>query len=74
MSAAEDLIEAVLKLDHEERAKLLEAVSASLEREGLGDEWEETIARRVDEIESGRVLPVDGEEVFRRLGQRYGDQ
>lgn len=74
MSAAEQLIEAALKLNHEDRAKLVEAVAASLEGEDLGDEWEETLARRVAELESGRVLAVAGEEVFRKLGQRYGDK
>lgn len=70
MSAAEQLIEAALKLNHEDRARLVEAVAASLE--GLGEEWEQTIARRVAELEDGSVLPVPGEEVFRKLGQRFG--
>lgn len=74
MSAAEQLIEAALKLNHEDRAKLVEAVAASLEGEGLGEEWEQTIARRVAELEDGSVLPVAGEEVFRKLGQRFGDK
>jgi putative addiction module component (TIGR02574 family) len=74
MSAAEQLIEAALKLNHEERAKLVEAVSASLEGESLGDEWEETLARRVAELDSGSVAPVPGELVFQKLGQRFGDK
>ncbi|OQX66563.1 MAG: hypothetical protein B6A08_19830 [Sorangiineae bacterium NIC37A_2] len=74
MSAAEQLIEAALKLNHEDRAKLVEAVAASLEGEGLGEEWEQTIARRIAELEDGSVLPVAGEEVFRKLGQRFGDK
>jgi putative addiction module component (TIGR02574 family) len=66
MSAAE-LIEAALKLNHEDRAKLVEAVSASLEGESLGEEWEDTIARRVADLDSGRVVPIPGEQVFQRL-------
>lgn len=72
MSAAEQLIEAALKLNHDDRAKLVEAVGASLEGESLGDEWEETIARRVSDLDAGGVVPVPGDEVFQKLEQRFG--
>jgi putative addiction module component (TIGR02574 family) len=74
MSAAEQLIEAALKLNPEDRAKLVEAVAASLEGESLGDEWEDTIARRVADLDSGSVVPVPGEQVFQRLERRFGDK
>jgi putative addiction module component (TIGR02574 family) len=74
MLPAEQIIEAALKLSHDERAKLVEAVSASLEGESLGTEWEDAIARRVTELDSGKVLPIPGDVVFQKLGQRFGDK
>jgi putative addiction module component (TIGR02574 family) len=71
MSAAE-LIEAALKMNHEDRAQLLEAVSASLEGESLCEEWEDAIARRVADLDSDRVVPVPGEQVFQELAKRFG--
>jgi putative addiction module component (TIGR02574 family) len=66
MSAAEELIEAALKLPQDERAKLLEIVSASLDGAGLGEEWEAEIKRRAHDLDSGRVAPVAGDDVFQR--------
>jgi putative addiction module component (TIGR02574 family) len=72
MSAAEQLIKAALKLDHDDRAKLVEALSASLEGESLGEEWEGAIARRVAGLDSDATTPVSGEQVFQKLQQRFG--
>lgn len=72
MSAAEHLIDAALKLPQDERAKLLEVVSASLDGMELGDEWEDEIQRRVQDLDSGKVKPIPGDLVFQALEQRFG--
>ena len=72
MSPAEQLIEAALKLPEDDRAKLLEVVSASLDGADLGDEWEAEINRRVHDLDSGSIEPVPGDSVFRKLEQRFG--
>jgi putative addiction module component (TIGR02574 family) len=61
-------------MNHDDRAKLLEAVSASLDGESLGDEWEDIIARRVADLESAKVVAVPGEQVFQKLEQRFGGE
>lgn len=70
MAEPSRVLEAALELPPRERADLVEAIAASLDGFDLGQEWEEEIQRRVDDIDSGRVQPVPGEEVFDRLEQR----
>ncbi|MBN1607244.1 MAG: addiction module protein [Polyangiaceae bacterium] len=72
MRQAEEILEAALKLDPGDRAHLVAELSASLEGVQLGEAWDDEIQRRIDDIESGRVQPVPGEEVFVRLEQRFG--
>jgi putative addiction module component (TIGR02574 family) len=70
MSDPSQILQAALELEPHERAKLIEALAASLDCFDLGPEWEEEIRRRVEDIDSGRVKPVAGEDVFSRLEQR----
>jgi putative addiction module component (TIGR02574 family) len=70
MSDASHLLEAALRLAPRERAELVEALTASLDGSDLGEAWESEIQRRIADIDSGRVVPVPGEEVFSRLEQR----
>ena len=49
---------------------MLEAIAASLDGFELGPEWEDEIRRRVGDLDSGRVEPLPGEDVFSRLEQR----
>ena len=70
MSQSSDVLQAALQLGPRERADLVEAIAASLDGVELGDEWEEEILRRIDDVDSGRVKPLPGEEVLARLEQR----
>ena len=71
MTAVAEILEAALKLEESERALLLEELSASLHGIDLGDEWEAEIRRRIDDVDSGRVQTVPGEEVLERLERRF---
>jgi putative addiction module component (TIGR02574 family) len=72
MLQAAEILDAALKLDEPERAQLVEALSESLYGRHLGDEWEAEIERRIEDVDSGRVKPVPGGEVFGRLEKRFG--
>jgi putative addiction module component (TIGR02574 family) len=55
--AAQEILEATLKLDAKERARIAHAIIVSLDEEpaedGVGQAWDEELARRADEIDSG---------------------
>jgi putative addiction module component (TIGR02574 family) len=70
MSEAAQILEAALKLEPRERADLVEAISASLDGIDLGAEWDQEIRRRIEDIDSGRVEAIPGEEVLSRIEQR----
>jgi putative addiction module component (TIGR02574 family) len=72
MLPAEQILTDALKLNADERAKLLDALSASLDGEELSPKWEDTIARRVAELDSGSVETVAADVVFQKLEQRFG--
>jgi putative addiction module component (TIGR02574 family) len=70
MTQAAEILEAALKLEPRERADLVETISASLDGIDLGLEWEQEIRRRIDDVDSGRVETIAGEEVLSRIEQR----
>ncbi len=74
MVQAADILEAALKLDETERTRLVEALAASLYASDLGHDWEEEIQRRVSDVDSGRVQPIPGDEVFAQLDRRFGER
>ena len=69
----EELEAQALKLSLKERGELVHRLIVSLdgEPEGTPEEiakaWEEEIARRVAEIDSGQVQLIPGEEVFAKI-------
>lgn len=70
--SADELITAALALPPEERERMIDALSDSLEEDGaddLGPELRATIARRIGELERGEVQGIPAEEVFRELEQ-----
>jgi putative addiction module component (TIGR02574 family) len=69
MTQPPERIEAeALKLPRSERARLAEALIASLDEEAEIDEaWRQEIARRVEDLRSGSVAVVPSEEVFEAL-------
>lgn len=67
-----------MSLTPDERSELTRALIQSLEQEAEEDitaveqAWEKEIARRVEEIESGKVKGIPAEEVFAKLRAKYG--
>jgi putative addiction module component (TIGR02574 family) len=56
------------RLPKEERARLAEALIASLDEEAEVEQaWVEEIRRRVAELRSGDVVPIPADEVFAEL-------
>ena len=70
MNDAARLLEQALLLAPRERAELVEALTASLDGSDLGQAWEDEITRRLADVDSGSVKPVQGDQVFSRIEQR----
>ena len=72
-SATSEFLKAALKLADHERAALALGLLESLEHErdvdvGVAEAaWAQESARRLDEIKSGAVLPVDGADAIARV-------
>ena len=71
--SARELFEEAMRLDSEERAKLIrlliEALDAEAE-EGVEEAWRVEIERRMAELDSGAVDTIPWEEVRARLYRR----
>jgi putative addiction module component (TIGR02574 family) len=69
----EDFKSQIEELSKEERADLAYFLLQTLEPEekGASSAWDVEIARRVDEIRSGRVAGKPAEQVFAELRERY---
>lgn len=72
MTRAAEILEAALQLSDAEREQLVEALAVSLYGKDLGEEWEVEIQDRVSDLDAGRVAAVPGQDVFKRLEQRFG--
>ncbi len=68
------LLDEAVSLPVEERAHLVDCLLQSLNphNETLTAEWAAVARRRLDEMMSGKVVPVAGGAVFERICQRYG--
>lgn len=67
---ATDLLKKALALPVSERADLAGSLIESLddaEDESVAAAWEQEVARRMEEVDSGKVKPVSLEEARRRL-------
>ena len=67
---ANDLLKKALTLPVAERAELAGSLIESLDEaddESVKAAWDEEIARRMEDLDSGRVKPVSLEEARRRL-------
>jgi putative addiction module component (TIGR02574 family) len=74
MLKAEDLIKEAMSLPVELRARLVDELLKSLNpsQADIDELWAAEAEKRVSEIESGKVKPIPGEEVFRDLRKRLG--
>jgi putative addiction module component (TIGR02574 family) len=71
MLPAEKIFEAAMELEPAERSRLVAELSATLQGLELGDEWEDEIAKRVEDLGAGRVIAIPGDQVFGPLEQRF---
>jgi putative addiction module component (TIGR02574 family) len=71
MLPAEKIFEAAMELEPDERARLVAELSATLHGLELGEEWEDEIANRVDELDGGRVDAIPANQVFGPLDRRF---
>jgi hypothetical protein len=55
----EELLQRLIELEHPANPEVETA-------------WDEEIARRLDEVRSGKVQLLDGEEVMREMREKYG--
>lgn len=72
-----EVLEKALALSTRDRGLVIDRLIASLDEgpaeEGVEEAWADEIKRRVDEIRSGKVEMIPGEEVRRRLAARLLD-
>jgi len=69
-----EVLEKALTLSIQERELLIDRLVESLEdepaEEGVEEAWADEIKRRVDDIRSGKVKTIPGEQVLRELAAR----
>ena len=72
-----ELLEKALALSSQERGLLIDRLVETLDNEpaeeGVEEAWATEIKRRVDDIRSGRVKAIPGEQVLRELAEEFPD-
>ncbi len=73
MMKTAELIDEVVSLPVEERARVVDTLLRSLNapESAIDAAWMEVAQRRLDELRAGRVEAVPGDAVFERIRQRY---
>lgn len=68
------LLEEAVSLPVEERVHLVDCLLQTLNQPDAthAAAWTEVARRRLVELRSGKVTPIDGDVVFARIWQRYG--
>jgi len=73
---ADDLLKKALTLPPHERATLAGSLIDSLEEEveetSVQDAWHDEIARRIEELDSGKAETISWDEVRRRIATKLG--
>jgi putative addiction module component (TIGR02574 family) len=72
---AASVLQAAMNLPHEDRAEVASLLWESVEgfaTPEIAAAWEEEIARRIADLDSGKVESIPAEEVFRKLREKYG--
>jgi putative addiction module component (TIGR02574 family) len=73
-----EVLEKALTLSTQERGLLIDRLVESLDEgpaeEGVEEAWAEEIKRRVDDIRSGKVKMIPGEQVLRALAKEFPDE
>jgi putative addiction module component (TIGR02574 family) len=74
-TATAKLADQILSLPCEDRIYLVDRLLESLNapsREEIDRVWAEEVERRIDELDSGKVQAIPGEQVFAEIRQRLG--
>ncbi|MGE5295835.1 MAG: addiction module protein [Solirubrobacterales bacterium] len=68
-----ELIEEVISLPVEERAIVADSILRSLNppESDIDRQWMQVAQRRLEELRSGKVQAIRGEEVFARISKRF---
>ncbi|HKM47689.1 MAG TPA: addiction module protein [Terriglobales bacterium] len=73
-----EVLEKALALSTQERGLLIDHLIESLDagpaEEGVEAAWDDEIKRRVDDIRSGKVKMIPGEQVLRELAKEFPDE
>ncbi len=76
-SRVSEILERALTLSTQERGLLIDRLVESLDEgpaeAGVEAAWDGEIKRRVDDIRSGRVKTIPGEQVLRELAEEFPD-
>ncbi len=74
MPTTKKMIDDVLSLPVEERAIIADSLLKSLNPpdHDIDKKWIRVAKHRLQEIRSGKVKPVSGEEVFAKVQERFG--
>lgn len=69
----EDLLQAALALDPEERIRLSVELLASVEpvEDGVHESWEQELDRRAEQLDRGEAVLIDGATVLRDLERGF---
>lgn len=73
MSHVDEIIREAESLPIEQRAAIVESLLRSLNppEPETDRQWAEVARRRLDEINSGAVQPIPGEDVFAKIRDKY---
>jgi putative addiction module component (TIGR02574 family) len=73
MPITKKLIGEVLSLPVDERARIANTLLESLNvpNPAIDKKWAEVAKRRLEELRSGKVKPIPGDEVFERVQKRF---
>jgi putative addiction module component (TIGR02574 family) len=70
-----ELLKKALALSTQDRGALIDRLIASLDDEpadeGVEAAWDEEIKRRVEDIRSGRVKTISGEQVLQEMARKF---
>jgi putative addiction module component (TIGR02574 family) len=73
-----EVLEKALTLSTQERGLLIDRLIESLDEgpaeQGVEEAWAGEIKRRVDDIRSGKVKMIPGEQVLRKLAKEFPDE
>jgi putative addiction module component (TIGR02574 family) len=73
-----EVLEKALALSTQDRGVLIDRLIESLDEgpaeEGVEEAWADEIKNRVDEIRSGKVKMIPGEQVLRELAEEFPDE